>query len=122
MKIFAAFLMAAVLTMTAMAADASGKWSGTFAPQGQDTGTAYLVLTQSGTTLTGSAGPDANQQWPISNGKAQGGKLTGTVTSPDGAVYKFNLTLQEDRISGDIEVTAGGQTLKAVLDVKRVKS
>ena|SRR5947209_7823227 len=122
MKILVCTMMIAALALTAMAADVSGKWTGTFAPEGQDGGAAFMVLKQSGSTLTGSAGPDENQLWPISDGKIDGNKITGQVTSPDGAVYKFSLTLDGDHIKGSIDVSAGGQTMKGVLDVKRAKS
>ena len=106
----------------AMAADVSGNWSGSFTPQGQDAGTAYMKLKQTGTTLSGSAGPSADEQWPLTSGKVDGNQISGVVTSTDGAVYKFVLTVDGDRISGDIDVSAGGQTIKAKLDVKRVIS
>jgi opacity protein-like surface antigen len=121
-KIFVCTLMIAALALAAMAADVSGKWSGTFTPEGQDAGNAYLVLKQSGTTLTGTAGPDENQQWPISSGKIEGNKLSGQVTSPDGATYKFTLTLDGEHIKGPVEANAGGQTIKGMLDVTRAKS
>ena len=122
MKILVCMFMIAALAMTAMAADVSGKWSGTFTPEGQNAGNAFLVLKQSGASLTGSAGPDENQQWAISDGKVAGNKLTGQVTSPDGAIYKFTLSLEGEHIKGSIEVNAGGQAMKGMLDVTRVKS
>jgi hypothetical protein len=122
MKIFVCTLILALLAIAAPAADVSGKWSGTFTPEGQDAGNAYLVLKQSGTTLSGSAGPDENQQWPISSGKVEGNKLSGQVTSPDGAIYKLTLTLDGEHIKGNVEANAGGQSIKGVLDVTRVKS
>ena len=120
MKKIALTILVLALAMTAMAADATGDWSGSFTPEGMDTGTAYLKLKQSGTALTGTAGPDANQQWPITNGKVDGNTLTGVTTSPEGVAYKFTLTLDGDRITGNIDVSAGGQSIKAKLDVKRV--
>ena len=122
MKTAARVIAIVALAVTAMAADVSGKWSGTFTPEGQGAGTAFLVLKQNGSTLSGTAGPDENQQWPMSNGKVDSNKLTGTVTSPDGAAYNFTLTVDGDQIKGEIVVKAGDQTMKGVLDVKRVKS
>jgi hypothetical protein len=122
MKKIALTILALALAVAAMAADVSGDWSGTFTPEGMDTGTAYLKLKQSGSTLSGTAGPEASQQWPITNGKVDGNTLTGITTSPEGAVYKFILTVDGDHITGNIDVSAGGQSMKAKLDVKRVKS
>jgi hypothetical protein len=120
MQKIALTILALALAITAMAADVSGDWSGTFTPEGMDTGTAYLKLKQSGATLSGTAGPDAGQQWPITNGKVDGNTLTGVTTSPEGVAYKFTLTMDGDHITGNVEVSAGGQSMKAKLDVKRV--
>jgi hypothetical protein len=108
--------------MTAMAADVTGKWSGSFAPEGQDPSGAFVILKQSGTTLTGSAGPDESQQWPLTDGKINGNKITGVVTSPEGLVFKLDLVLDGDRIKGDANATREGQALKAKVDLTRKKS
>jgi hypothetical protein len=122
MKTTACTLLLALSAMTALAADVTGKWSGTFAPEGQNPSGAYVVLKQSGETLTGSAGPEETQQWPIANGKIQGNKITGTVTSPEGMVFKLDLTVDGDRIKGDVTGTQEGQVMKGKVDLARVKS
>ncbi len=69
-------LLAALSSAPALAANAaeefSGTWSGTFDIHFADgrvvNDTAWLVLQQSGTTVTGSVGPKAEQQGPIRNG------------------------------------------------------
>jgi hypothetical protein len=76
----------------------TGKWSGTFAvigPDGQPgtPSTAMMIVKQSGSTLTGTGGPDGNEQWPIQNGKVVGDKITAQVTSPDGIVYVLTMTV-----------------------------
>jgi len=116
MKTFVCMLTIAALAMTAMAADVSGKWSGTFTPEGQDASAAFMVLKVSGTTLTGSAGPDENQQWPISGGKVEGNKLSGQVTSPDGATYKFTLTVEGEHIK-DLRSASAGRGPRHFLQV-----
>jgi len=52
--LFVVFLVALV-AMTAAAADVTGKWSGSFTlgDAGGDGGTAFLVLKQSGSTISG---------------------------------------------------------------------
>ncbi len=121
MKIFVCTLMIAICAMTALAADVTGKWSGTFSPEGQDASNAFVILKQAGSTVTGSAGPDENQQWPLNNGKIQGNKLTGEVASPDGVVYKLDLVLEGEHIKGNITMSREGQTMKATIDVTKVK-
>jgi hypothetical protein len=122
MKTLVCTLAIALFAMTAMAADVTGKWSGSFSPEGQNPSNAFVILKQTGTTVTGSAGPDEGQQWPLTNGKIQGNKITGDVTSPDGIVYKLDLVLENDRIKGDANATREGQTMKAKVDLGRVKS
>jgi len=119
MKTLVCMLLGAVFAMTALAADVSGKWAGTFVPEGEDSSKAFVILKQTGTSVTGSAGPDEGQQWPLTDGKLVGNKLTGTVSSPDGMVFKLDLTLDGDRIKGDILMTHDGQTMKGVIDVTR---
>ena len=117
-----AFLIAA-LAFAAAAADATGKWSGTFTQENGDGGGAILNLKQSGDTVTGTGGPEDGPQWPISEGKVAGNKVTFTVKSADENVtYKCDLTLSGDNLKGDVVVTApDGSTQKATLDMHRVK-
>lgn len=122
MKTLICTFLFAVFAMTALAADVTGKWTGSFSPEGQDASNAIVFLKQSGTSVTGSAGPDEGTQWPLSDGKLVGNKLTGTVSSPDGMVFKLDLTLTGDRISGDVAMTHDGQTMKGKIDVTRAKS
>jgi hypothetical protein len=122
MKILVCTLLIALCAISAMAADVSGKWSGTFTREGQDPSNVYMVLKQTGSTLTGTGGPDEGEQWPIANGKVEGGKISGEVTSTDGAVYKLNLVLEGDHLKGEVTATRDGQTMKAKVDATRVKS
>src|SRR5580765_7787450 len=122
MKTLVCALLTAVFAMTALAADVTGKWAGTFAPEGQEPGNCVVVLKQSGTTLTGTAGPDENQQWPLKDGKLENNKITGEVNSPDGAVYKLDLVVEGEHIKGVVTVTVGGQSMKAKVDMTKAKS
>ena len=119
MKLLAAFFL---LTMALFAAgDASGKWSGSYTGNDGSGGTAYLILKQSGGELTGTGGPDVERQWPIAKGKVEGAKVSGEVQHPDGAVYKFKLTLEGDSLKGEVELPHDGQTDIGKLDLTRVK-
>lgn len=121
MKKLACLLLAAVLFAVAATPDISGKWSGTFSPENGDQNSAYLVLKQSGNTVTGTAGPDADTQWTISEGKIDGDKLTIKVTNPDdNTVYKCTLALDSQHMTGEVEATMQGQTIKGKLDVTKV--
>lgn len=107
-----------------MAADATGRWTGTLmvtTPDGgQESHSAYLVLKQEGAKLSGTAGPDANKQHAIENGKAEEGSLAFEVKTED-SVMKFALTQEGDQIKGEIKREREGEAQTAKLDVKREK-
>ena len=72
------FLLA-LAAVNLMAADATGTWTGTLTrmtDEGERPGPAHLVLKQEGGKVTGTGGPDAGEQQPIENGKAENGNLT----------------------------------------------
>lgn len=109
------------LALTAAAADINGKWSGSFTTENGDNGTAYVILKQSGDTLTGTAGPNAGEQWPGLQGTVSGSKVSFQVKSAsDGTVYNCSLALDGDHLKGDVTFTsADGQSGKAKLDLTR---
>jgi hypothetical protein len=120
MKKLVCTLLLLALACVAAAPDATGKWSGTFSPEGGESNAAYMVLKQTGASITGTAGPDADTQWTIQTGKADGNKIMIEVTDPDGAVYKCTMLLDGDHLKGDVEATAQGQTRKGKIDLTRV--
>lgn len=104
-----------------MAADASGTWTGTLTPGDSTEGRpAYLVLRQDGAKLSGTAGPNADQQHTIENGKIEGDTLTFEVSGESGAM-KFNLKLAGDEINGTLTRDHDGEKQSATLAVKRQK-
>ena len=102
--------------------DVTGKWTGTFEPSGGDgqAGGAFLKLTQKGTDISGTAGPDENQQLPIRKGKIEGDKVTLEVEN-EGIVLHFALVLAGDRLKGEAHMEREGQTRTAKIDVTRSK-
>jgi hypothetical protein len=123
MKTLVCTLLLALSAMTAMAADLSGKWTGTFTPDGMQEGQpAQMVLKHTGDAVTGTVGPDENQQWPISNAKMDGDKLTFDVTANNGMMLKMNLVVEGDHLKGEITMSRDGQTMKAKLDVAKAKA
>jgi hypothetical protein len=122
MKRALCILLAGALAAVA-AADASGKWSGAFSTESGGGGTAYAVLKLSGASLSGTAGPNEQEQWPIQNGKIAGNKISLVVKSPsDGTSYQCDLVLDADHLKGDMTITrTDGQTQKTKMDLTRVK-
>lgn len=120
-SILPCLLLVVALALTATAADLSGKWTGSFTPESGDGGTAYVILKQSGNTLTGSGGPDAGEQWPGLQGTVSGNKVSFQVKSAsDGTLYKCELALDGDHLKGEVVfTTADGQSAKGKLELTR---
>ena len=120
MRPLAMVLLAATL---AAAADVSGNWAGKtrLSVNGRvEEDTMLLSLKQSGDRITGTAGPTAQQQAPIRNGKIEGNHLTFETPVPNG-VFQFAINLEEGHLKGDVIAEAQGQTIKATLDATKVK-
>jgi hypothetical protein len=110
-----------LLALCAFAADATGKWSGTFTTEEGNPGTGVVVIKQTGTEITGTAGPSMDEQLPIANGKIEGDKVTFEVSHPSGMTLKMSLVLDGDSLKGDVTANREGQSMKAKLDLKREK-
>ncbi|MGA8580675.1 MAG: hypothetical protein WB579_18465 [Bryobacteraceae bacterium] len=127
MKVFLFLLLAMALVLSAADVNVSGKWSGSFnvtRPDGtNDGGTAYAVLKQDGAHLTGTAGPDEDNQWTLENGTVSGNKVTFQVKKADeGTVFKCDLTLEGEHLKGPITAfVPDGETLAGTLDLTRAK-
>jgi hypothetical protein len=117
------FLLA-VFALAAADTNITGKWSGNInatTPGGETKNeTAFLVLNQAGSDITGTVGPDEEHQLPILKGKIEGDKITIEADS-DGRMLKFELVLAGDHIKGDMNIEMEGQARTAKLDVTRVK-
>ena len=85
MKTLICLLLLTGLTLSA--GELTGKWSGKFditSPDGEvKPDSAVMNLKVDGTKVTGTAGPNEDQQWTIRNGKLEAGKLTFDVV-PEG--------------------------------------
>ena len=104
MKFFLMALLAFTMPLCA-ATDGTGKWSGSFEFK-QDgethTETAYLILKQDGTTLSGSGGPNEERQMPIRNGKVDGSKVTFEIAMDQDRVMSFTFQSDGDTLAGDV--------------------
>ena len=114
-------IVAAVLlaSLCAVAADYSGKWSGT-SPDDKSLGPVYAVLRQDGAVLTGSAGPDESHQFPITTGKVDGDGLFFDVKT-GGGLLRFELTASAGDLKGTMRIFEdSGQTATANVVLKRI--
>ena len=120
------FLLAGVFAAGSALADTnvSGTWTGSFHAIGADgearESTAVLMLKQSGSEITGTAGPNENEQHLAVKGKIEGDKIT-LGAEDEGRTVHFDLVLAADRITGDMTMIHSGQTAKARIDVRRAK-
>jgi hypothetical protein len=112
----------AVLLFTAalMGADLSGTYIGNIYFDGSDQpNDAKAALKQEGTVITGTIGPP-DRQSDVTGGKIDGSKVTLETVRPDGNVkVVFDLTLDGDRLEGDVTMTRDGETRKAKIKLKR---
>jgi hypothetical protein len=117
--------LAALCQATPPDTNLTGKWTGSFDtidPDGSvHDGPALVNLTHKGAELTGTAGPDIDNQWPIANGKVDGSKVTFDVQRPQGQIIKFVLAVEGERLKGDASATDGDRNMKAKVDVTRAK-
>jgi preprotein translocase subunit SecD len=127
-------LLAALLTLVIAAApqaqhadDLTGKWSGTFSAQMPD-GTyrdmgIFMSLTHKEKTLTGTAGPNEDQQWAITKGVVEGTKISFMVNEggQSGPQIAFTLTSEGGRLKGEANGEQNGEKRHAKIDVGRVK-
>jgi hypothetical protein len=85
------FLLALVLFATsALAADFTGKWSGEGVTNGESHAL-YFVIKQDGDALTGSGGPDANEQHNFASAKVDGTKLVLEIVVGEKGTLHFEL-------------------------------
>ena len=131
MRTFALFsIAAAVFLAPALAAaqqktapDLTGTWTGKFSitNSGQKEESAYLVLQQTGSELSGSVGPSAERQQAINKGKV--------TTTPEGIVVMFDsgrpghvITFDLKLVDGRLKGTARDETYpdnKITVDLQR---
>jgi len=116
-KIAVALLVSA---LSLVAADLTGKWSGSFTPDKEtESKPVYIVLKQDGAKLTGSGGPTADQQHPTLTGKVEADKVTFEVRAGSG-MFSFNLATTGDEMSGDLQFKSESETRTAKVSLKRV--
>lgn len=120
---------------TTAPADLTGKWSGTqvvtMDGKPYKTNTLLIALKQTGTTLTGTAGPNENQQdeatikGTVETLKKDGKDVTQVTldVTPDGDTrsLRFVMTLTSGRLTGKAEGEMLDHKMTAVLDLTRSK-
>jgi hypothetical protein len=121
-------LLIAASTLSAFQAkpvDVTGVWTGSFTRSTGEQSGAHMDLKQKGTEVTGTAGPAADRQVAIANGKVTTVKgvtsVTFDATQPNGLVMKFDLKVIDGRLKGTATAEANGEKREATIDVGRAK-
>ena len=79
---------------------------GSFKVDGADHGVPQLLIfKQDGAKLTGSGGPDQNEQYPIENGKIDGERVGFEITTGEWK-FTYHLNARDARMAGDLELTS----------------
>jgi hypothetical protein len=111
------------LAFQLMAAELTGTWVGSFeiaGPNGQtQADRCYMMVKQSGTRITGTAGPDRGVQWRIQDGKADGDRITFAVFPPEGGRLTFELRLAGGHLKGEARGENQGMAFEAKVDLTR---
>jgi hypothetical protein len=120
MRLSARIGLAMVCLVTPLiAADATGKWSGTLGDD-RSSQSMLLILQQDEEKLTGTAGADESQRIPIQNGTIRGNLVSFQVPLQDQRLLAVELKLEADEMSGTAEMKRDGQTIRTgKLSLKR---
>lgn len=98
----------------------SGKWHGSFQVKGNDGHIPQLFfLTQEGTKITGTGGPDASERYPIADGKIAGNHISFDLTNAF-AKFTYDLTDSGGQMKG--KLTIRGINITRTADVILTKS
>ena len=75
--------------------------------------------------ITGTAGPNVDQRFPIAKGKIattkDGTVLTFELTSPGGMLMQFDMKLADGHLKGSAKAEMNGQKRTAAVDFTRAK-
>jgi hypothetical protein len=116
MKKLAAFLL---LATAAWAADLSGQWTGAFRANGGDGDVPQLLtLKQQGSAITGSGGPDASEQYPISNGTVSSDQVKFEIKTGK-RDFAYDLKADGKKLRGSIMIKSANDTRTADVWLER---
>lgn len=111
-----------LITTGVMPADLAGTWSGSFKPEGGEHDIPQLItLKPEGKTLSGSAGPNAGEQYPLENGSINGNKVRFQVTTGEWK-FTYNLTGEGDELTGDLKLESPTESRVARVRLTRKKN
>ncbi len=117
-------LLLFTLTLSALAADATGRWTGNAEA---DSGNGekrvvplVFIFKDDAGKLTGVGGPDGEPGFTLRDIKFDGAKLTFVLDTGD-AVANFDCDIDGDTLNGKVDATHEGRKVSAKLALKRSK-
>ena len=117
-NVIAVFLLLAV---SAMGTDLSDTWTGSFRAEGGDHDTPQVfLLKQDGSKVTGTGGPDSQEQYPIENGRIDGDRLKFELTTGE---WRFSYDLKQngpDGLKGDLQLKTVNNSRNAKVSLRRL--
>lgn len=116
----------ALFASLTFAADVTGAWSG---PMQMTRGTetredsVHVVLIQADNKITGSVGPNAEKQVPITKGTIEGSDVTLEAVPPSGqGTATFKLKVEGDKLVGELKVEGGdGEPITGKMTLSKSK-
>ena len=92
-----------VFATSALAADFTGNWTGEGVTNG-DSHPLYFILKQDGNMLSGTGGPNANEQHPFRSAKIDGDKIILDVGVGEKGTIHFELKATGSVLKGTVEL------------------
>jgi hypothetical protein len=110
-----------LLAIHAMAGDLTGKWSGAFRADGSDHDVPQLfILKQEGNKLTGSAGPDQSEQYPLERGKVEGDRIRFEITTGEWK-FTYDLKIIGAEMTGNLALKGINDRTTAKVSLRKMK-
>lgn len=105
--------------MSAVAADFTGTWSGEGLMNGESH-PVYVVLKQDGASLTGTVGPNADEQHPFQSGTVDGDKAVFDFSPQGKGTIHFELKADGEKMTGTVEWRREDGKQSATVTLKKV--
>jgi hypothetical protein len=109
-----------LFTAALAAADVTGTWTGSLSFKREDgsegSDTAYLVLKQEGSAVTGTAGGNPGDQHAVSDGKVEGDQFTFRIVRERGEMQiSLKVSPSGREMTGEVRRGVGGEARTAKL-------
>jgi hypothetical protein len=112
-------VFSSLLAFPLAAAGLAGTWTGFVIPDEGNRDPLYVRLQSAGDQITGTVGPREGEQYPISEGRLEGSRVTFLLAVPQKGVYHFNLVLEGDDLRGEVRLPSPEGERQGKIELKR---